>query len=88
MLRSADGEQTVDQAFVRIVTRIVDKGVDFFERGRQAGEVERQPDGGPQLDRQILAQSPLAAAIYILNVPLSHVALSFVNMGAPAWREA
>ena len=44
-------------------------------------------DGAHPLGREIFSASPLAAAYYILNTPTSFVALQFVNLGAPGWRE-
>jgi hypothetical protein len=40
----------------------------------------------PSLGREIFAQSPLAAAYYMLNTPDSHVALQLVRIGAPGWQ--
>lgn len=41
----------------------------------------------PTLDSEIFAQSPLAAAYYLLNTPTSHIALQLVRFGAPGWME-
>lgn len=44
-------------------------------------------DPKPTHSNEIFAKSSLAAAYYLLNVPVSHFALQLVEMGAPAWQE-
>jgi hypothetical protein len=41
----------------------------------------------PTLNAEIFAESPLAAAYYLLNSPTSHIALQLVRFGAPGWQE-
>lgn len=73
----------VATAIVELTEIIADLGVQY--RAKKA--LTRHLNDERSLDRNIFAQSPLAGAYYLLNTPTSHVALAFVDIGAPAWRE-
>lgn len=73
----------IANAFVALAEIVADLGVQY----REANKLTKFLNEAQTLDRNIFAQCPLVGAYYLLNTPTSHIALAFVNIGAPAWRE-
>jgi hypothetical protein len=73
---------SIANAVIALALVIGDMGMQY--RRRKA--LERYLNQ-PTLDAEIFAQSPLAAAYYLLNSPTSHIALQLVRFNAPGWQE-
>lgn len=72
---------SIATAIVALAEVIGELGMQYKEKRKLTAYLNQD-----SLGRDIFAQSPLAAAYYLLNTPVSHIALQIVSFGAPAWR--
>jgi hypothetical protein len=73
---------SIASAIIALAAAIGELGMQYKEKRALAAYLNRD-----NLDRNIFAQAPLAAAYYLLNTPTSHIALQVVAFGAPTWRQ-
>jgi len=73
---------SIVNAIVEIIELLVDLGIQYRSAGKLNDYMTTQAMGP-----DIFLQCPLAGAYFVLNTPISHVALCFIEIGQPAWQE-